>query len=175
MWAALRDVQMEAAVRALPGGLSSPVAESGQNFSVGEQQLLCLARAFLEDTRVLLVDEATASIDQATDAVVQRVIRTKFVGCTVIAVAHRLSTVIDSDRILVLSDGHVVENGHPHDLLNKNDHHHDNQHHHHHQQSKDEVVEGVSTGAFASMVDECGPAMAAQLRRSAAEHAKTRG
>ena len=151
LWAALRDVQMDRAVRDLPGGLDCQVAESGQNFSVGEQQLLCLARAFLEETRVLLVDEATASIDQATDAVIQRVIRTKFKGCTVIAVAHRLSTVIDSDRILVLNDGRVAENDHPHILLT----------------SAISKIDGK--GAFESMVEECGPAMAEELRKYAAD------
>lgn len=109
---------------------------------------------------MLVVDEATANIDQATDAVVQRVIRTKFQGCTIVAVAHRLSTVIDCDRIIVLSDGRVVENGHPHQLLLRG----------HEEREGEQGRGGIGIGgAFASMVDECGPAMAQQLRERAAE------
>ncbi|KAI1135673.1 P-loop containing nucleoside triphosphate hydrolase protein [Hypoxylon sp. FL0543] len=95
--------------------LSSPVAESGTNLSQGQRQLLCLARAMLKNPKVLVMDEATASIDYATDSKIQETIR--HLKSTIITIAHRLATIVDYDKVLVLDHGEVVEYGHPHELL----------------------------------------------------------
>ena len=99
--------------------LSSPVAESGSNLSQGQRQLLCLARALLKSPKVLIMDEATASIDYATDAKIQDVLR-ELKGNTIITIAHRLQTIIDYDKVLVLDRGKVVEYGSPWELLQTN-------------------------------------------------------
>jgi ABC-type multidrug transport system fused ATPase/permease subunit len=97
--------------------LSSPVAESGNNLSQGQRQLLCLARAMLKHPKVLMMDEATASIDYNTDSKIQKTIRE--LKSTIITIAHRLQTIVDYDKVLVLEKGSVVEYGHPHELLKK--------------------------------------------------------
>ncbi|RUS27682.1 P-loop containing nucleoside triphosphate hydrolase protein, partial [Jimgerdemannia flammicorona] len=89
--------------------LETPVNEGGKNFSQGQRQLLCLARALLKRTKIVLMDEATASVDFATDEAIQKTIQTEFVDCTILCIAHRLLTVIDYDRILVLDHGKIVE------------------------------------------------------------------
>ncbi|KAI1500567.1 hypothetical protein F5X99DRAFT_234366 [Biscogniauxia marginata] len=99
--------------------LSSPVAESGTNLSQGQRQLLCLARAMLKNPTVLVMDEATASIDYNTDSKIQDTIRE--LKTTIITIAHRLATIVDYDKVLVLDHGVVVEYGHPHELLKKED------------------------------------------------------
>lgn len=97
--------------------LNSPVSESGSNLSQGQRQLLCLARALLKAPKVLLMDEATASIDYATDAKIQETIR--LIKNTTITIAHRLQTIIDYDKVLVLDKGVVIEYGDPYDLVRK--------------------------------------------------------
>ena len=88
-------------------------------FSVGEKQLMCVARAILGKKKILVLDEATANVDMETDGLIQETIKRKFSECTVITVAHRLDTVINSDKILVLKGGEVMEFDHPHLLLQK--------------------------------------------------------
>ncbi|KAI1822918.1 multidrug resistance-associated protein [Xylaria intraflava] len=97
--------------------LSAPVAESGTNLSQGQRQLLCLARAMLKNPKVLVMDEATASIDYNTDSKIQETIRE--LDTTIITIAHRLATIVDYDKVLVLDHGAVVEYDHPHELLKK--------------------------------------------------------
>jgi ABC-type multidrug transport system fused ATPase/permease subunit len=97
--------------------LDSPVEENGSNFSQGQKQLLCLARAILKRSKVIILDEATASVDHETDAKIQKTIREEFNGSTLLCIAHRLRTVIDYDKILVLKEGKVDEFGSPLELL----------------------------------------------------------
>ena len=119
LWAALEQVQLKALIEALPGQLEYNLRESGSNFSVGQRQLLCLARALLQKTKIIVMDEATASVDFKTDQLIQEVIRNMFSGCTVLTVAHRLNTIIDYDKVLVLDRGRVVEFDKPEALLGK--------------------------------------------------------
>jgi ABC-type multidrug transport system fused ATPase/permease subunit len=99
--------------------LSSPISAAGSNLSQGQKQLLCLARAILSRPRLLILDEATSAVDMATDTLIQRSIREEFANTTLLVVAHRLSTVADFDRILVMRDGQAEEFGAPRDLIDK--------------------------------------------------------
>ena len=101
----------------LSDGLDQQVQEKGENFSVGQRQLMCLARALLRSTRILILDEATAAVDLETDDVVQQTIREQFGDCTVITIAHRLNTIMDSHKIMVLEEGTIVEFDKPQTLL----------------------------------------------------------
>jgi ABC-type multidrug transport system fused ATPase/permease subunit len=103
------------------GGLDYMVQEGGSNFSVGQRQLMCLARAVLHRSRLVLLDEATANVDHQTDETIQLTIRQEFASSTVLTIAHRLNTILDNDRILVLQDGQVGEFGTPQDLARKKD------------------------------------------------------
>ncbi|XP_045510491.1 probable multidrug resistance-associated protein lethal(2)03659 isoform X2 [Colias croceus] len=130
--------------------LYKQVSDCGSNFSVGERQLVCLARAIVNNDKILLLDEATANVDAQTDALIQTAIREHFKLCTVLTVAHRLNTVIDSDKILVLDAGRLVEYDHPYVLLQNR------------------------KGYFRKMVAETGPAMSQVLHKLAAENYKSR-
>ncbi|XP_059139698.1 multidrug resistance-associated protein 1-like isoform X2 [Physella acuta] len=117
VWEALNNAHLGDFVKELPGQLNYITEEGGQNLSVGQRQLMCLARSLLRKTKILILDEATAAVDLETDFLLQNTIRKAFKDCTVLTVAHRLKTVIDYDRILVLSDGEIKEFGTPADLL----------------------------------------------------------
>ncbi|XP_020506427.1 LOW QUALITY PROTEIN: ATP-binding cassette sub-family C member 4 [Labrus bergylta] len=117
LWRSLEEVQLKSVVEELPAKLETVLAESGSNFSVGQRQLVCLARAILRKNRILIIDEATANVDPRTDELIQKTIRDKFRECTVLTIAHRLHTIIDSDRILVLDSGTIQELDCPFTLL----------------------------------------------------------
>ncbi|KAF6375882.1 ATP binding cassette subfamily C member 4 [Rhinolophus ferrumequinum] len=117
LWNALKEVQLKEAIEDLPGKMDTELAESGSNFSVGQRQLVCLARAILKKNRILIIDEATANVDPRTDELIQKKIREKFAQCTVLTIAHRLNTIIDSDKIMVLDSGRLKEYDEPYVLL----------------------------------------------------------
>ncbi|KAF5179061.1 ABC transporter ATP-binding protein/permease VMR1 [Thalictrum thalictroides] len=119
IWEVLGKCQLQEAVRDKVKGLDAPVVEDGSNWSMGQRQLFCLGRALLRKSRILVLDEATASIDNATDTILQRTIRTEFADCTVITVAHRIPTVMDCTMVLGISDGKLVEYDEPMKLMNR--------------------------------------------------------
>ncbi|KAL2915615.1 hypothetical protein HK105_204800 [Polyrhizophydium stewartii] len=133
LWDALERANIKAKVAESDGGLDGEVHENGENLSVGQRQLVCLARAMLKKPRVLVMDEATANVDYETDAIIQKCLRQDFGDSTVLTIAHRLNTIVDYDRVMVLSAGEIVEFDTPQALVAK---------------------EG---GVFRSMVDETGP------------------
>jgi ATP-binding cassette subfamily C (CFTR/MRP) protein 4 len=139
---ALKDAHVLNVVTSLSNKLDSIVAEGGLNFSVGQRQLLCLARAILRKNNILVLDEPTASVDSRTDKLLQDAVSKSFADATIIAVAHRLETVIDYDKILVLGGGRVLEYGSPHELIERD-------------------------AVFASMVNDTGEDMAATLKMRA--------
>ncbi|RVE57953.1 hypothetical protein OJAV_G00204270 [Oryzias javanicus] len=143
LWNALQEVQMKAVVEDLPNKLEAVLTESGSNFSVGQRQLVCLARAILRKNRILILDEATANVDPRTDSLIQQTIRDKFQDCTVLTIAHRLNTIIDCDKILVLDAGRMQEYDEPYVLLQNHD------------------------GLFYQMVQQTGRAEAASLLQTA--------
>jgi len=119
LWEALKKVQLAEAIAVLPDGLDEQVTEGGENFSQGQRQLLCIARSLLRKPKILVMDEATASIDNTTDAAIQQMIRENFASATILTIAHRLNTIMDSDRVLVLDDGRVAEFDSPSTLLSR--------------------------------------------------------
>eukprot|EP00462_Mataza_sp_D1_P005405 CAMPEP_0175120882 /NCGR_PEP_ID=MMETSP0087-20121206/864_1 /TAXON_ID=136419 /ORGANISM="Unknown Unknown, Strain D1" /LENGTH=309 /DNA_ID=CAMNT_0016402371 /DNA_START=131 /DNA_END=1056 /DNA_ORIENTATION=+ len=138
--AALKAVQLGEVVHTLSEGLNSEVQEGGSNWSVGQRQLLCLARAILRRTKFLVLDEASASLDLETDRILQTTIREGFRDATVVTIAHRLETIMDYDYILLLDKGEISEIGTPFELLQR------------------------PQGHFASMVDKGGVEMSRHLR-----------
>ncbi|KAI9218855.1 P-loop containing nucleoside triphosphate hydrolase protein [Blastocladiella britannica] len=144
LWHALSRVELQPAIERLDGKLDAPVDDGGANFSVGQRQLLCLARSLLKKSRVLVCDEATANIDFRSDALIQKVLKNDFGNETlVLTIAHRLSTVLDYDRILVLDGGRIVEFAHAWELLQ------------------------IKDGVLARMVEDTGEEGARQLREMA--------
>ncbi|CAF1069389.1 unnamed protein product [Adineta steineri] len=116
-WSALEDVQLKQFVKKHPAGLSMSISESGNNLSVGQCQLICMARAILKKSKILLIDEATANVDKKTDNLIQTVINNRFRDRTVLIIAHRLNTLVNSDRILVLDNGKIVNYDIPTNIL----------------------------------------------------------
>ncbi|CAJ1947757.1 unnamed protein product [Cylindrotheca closterium] len=139
---ALKDAHLSEVIEELPEGHNTLVAEGGSNFSVGQRQLLCLARAILSKNKILVLDEATASVDRRTDQLLHESLHESFEDSTIIAVAHRLDTIIDHDYILVLGLGKVLEFGPPAELIR-------------------------SGGTFCQMVDETGEIMSVNLKQRA--------
>jgi ATP-binding cassette subfamily C (CFTR/MRP) protein 4 len=117
------------------------VEKSGTNFSIGQRQLICLARAILNENKILVMDEATSNIDQENDTLVQTAIKQEFRDCTVLTIAHRLSTVIELDKLMIMQDGRLVEFGTPRELLDRG-----------------------SSGCLSAMIDATGEQQAALLR-----------
>ena len=150
VWNSISRVGMMERVKLDNKGLECPVAERGSNFSVGQRQLLCLARAMLKRTKILLMDEATASVDFESDAMIQRTIREEFTECTVITIAHRLATIIDYDLVLVMDQGVKLEYDSP-----------------------DRLLRSTSTH-FYGMVKQLGEEQCAELIHAANEAAKKR-
>lgn len=136
LWAALQEVELNKSFVSL----DHSVNRGGGNLSAGQRQLLCLARAIIKKNKILVLDEATANVDPTTDELIQKTIRLKFKDCTVLTIAHRLNTIMDSDKVLVMEGGEAVEYDHPYNLLQKND------------------------GYFTSMVQQTGNAMAEHLK-----------
>mmetsp|Transcript_18687 Transcript_18687/g.53532 ORF Transcript_18687/g.53532 Transcript_18687/m.53532 type:complete len:1121 (-) Transcript_18687:563-3925(-) len=153
VWRALSRARLDKLVRAHTAMLAMPVQEGGSNFSLGERQLLCLARALLCRPKVLVMDEATASVDRATDDFVQHTVRAAFRDCTLLTIAHRLQTIADYDKVVVMDAGRVVEVGAPYDLLTAPREHEFNK----------------RPGSFLRLVQSCGPHVAMQILTTAAE------
>jgi len=150
LWRAVESVGLKPAISALEAKLDAPVVDHGANFSQGQRQLFCMARAMLRHSRVLMLDEATASVDPETDALIQRAVDVAFDGCTTLTIAHRLNTIVGHDRVLVLERGRLTEDGEPHELLARDG------------------------GLFSSMVSQTGAASSRYLRGAAREASVTR-
>ena len=119
IWKALKLVDAESVIAKMDKGLDSEVGEGGDLLSTGEKQLLSFARAILADPKILVLDEATASIDTLTEKAIQDAIFTVIKGRTSFVIAHRLSTIVDADVILVVKDGKIIERGRHHELMEK--------------------------------------------------------
>lgn len=117
LWRSLEHAHLKNFVKGLQAGLRHEISEGGENLSVGQRQLVCLARALLRKTPLLVLDEATAAVDLETDDLIQKTIRSEFASCTVLTIAHRLNTIMDSTRVMVLDRGQLVEYAPPDQLL----------------------------------------------------------
>ncbi|EFX68457.1 ATP-binding cassette, sub-family C, member 4 [Daphnia pulex] len=150
LWNSLEGAKLKDTVKELSAGLEANMTEGGANFSVGQRQLICLARAILRQNRILVLDEATANVDQKTDSLIQLTIRERFRDCTVMTIAHRLNTIMDSDRIMLLDAGYLKEFGEPAVLLEN------------------------PKSMFYSLVEQTGPIVASQLTELAKQAAESR-
>lgn len=143
LWSALEDVQLKNSVENFPGKLEANLTDSETTFSLGQRQLICLARVILHKSRILVLDEATSNVDAPLEKLIQRILKEKFSSHTVLTIAHRLQTIVESDRILVLDAGELKQFDTPYKLL----------------QDKD--------GIFYDMCKKNGPSMFCQLIRLA--------
>jgi len=150
LWVALDAVKLGESVRNTPGKLDSLVTENGSNFSLGQRQCFCIARAILAKTKILVLDEATAAIDMQTDLMIQNTFKKAFSNITVLTIAHRLNTIIECDRVLVMDAGNILEFDEPAKLLQ---------------------VEGSS---FRKLVEQTGEGNAQKLKEIANEASKNR-
>jgi len=141
-------VNLKDYVNSLEKKMDTDMTISNSVFSVGQKQLICLARAILKKSKILILDEATANVDLGTDEFIQRKIKQRFTDCTVFTIAHRLSTIADYDKVVVMDKGRAVEFGSPYKLLVKED--------------GDRSVTNRS-GVFASMVLDTGNTMSSQI------------
>lgn len=151
IWRALDSVHLGDSIRKMELKLKSPVIENGKNFSLGERQLFCIARAIISKTKILVLDEATAAIDLQTDKLIQQSIKTNFTNQTVLTIAHRLNTIMESDKILVMDAGKVVEFAPPLALLKRPD------------------------GYFNSLLEQTGTESYNKLKQMAVDHAINSG
>jgi len=120
LWQGLKAVHLQKQVEEMEGQLVAKVAEFGANLSVGTRQLMCLARALLRKAKIIVLDEATASVDFETDSLIQATIKDQFQDATVLTIAHRINTIVDSDYVMVLKDGQIIEYDRPDILLQSN-------------------------------------------------------
>uniref|UniRef100_A0A3B3TXC5 ABC-type glutathione-S-conjugate transporter n=1 Tax=Poecilia latipinna TaxID=48699 RepID=A0A3B3TXC5_9TELE len=119
IWSSLELAHLKTFVSDLPDKLNYECSEGGENLSLGQRQLVCLARALLRKTKILVLDEATAAVDLETDTLIQSTIRTQFEHCTVLTIAHRLNTIMDYTRVIVMDRGHVSEMDSPANLISQ--------------------------------------------------------
>ncbi|GET01001.1 multidrug resistance-associated protein 4 isoform X1 [Rhizophagus clarus] len=147
IWNALKAVHLYDKVKSSTSRLDTQVLENGRNFSLGQRQLFCIARALLKKTNILVLDEATSAVDLQTDVIIQETIKKNFADYTVLTIAHRLNTIMEADRILCLNEGRVVEFDTPFNLLNNPE------------------------GFFYQLVDHSGPEVATKLKQIALQHA----